>query len=85
MDGLQIMPFVSIINDLYVMPFVSGVRFLTPIDTTNNVITDVATETDRAEFMFLGKEDSPENYKAIDRNTPLPEPIESDVQKTETI
>ena len=67
MDGLQ------------VIPFVSGVRLLTPIDTVNNVITDVATETDRAEFMFLGKEDSPENYKAIDRNTPLPESTESEV------
>lgn len=67
MDGLQ------------VIPFISGIRLLTPIDTENNVITDVATETDRAEFMFLGKEDSPENYKAIDRNTPLPEPKESEV------
>lgn len=67
MDGLQ------------VIPFVSGVRLLTPINTENDVITDVATETDRAEFMFLGKEDSEENYKAIDRNTPLPEPIESEV------
>ena len=67
MDGLQ------------VIPFISGVRLLTPIDTTNNVITDVATETMRAEFMFLGKEDNPENYKAIDRNTPLPEPTESEV------
>ena len=67
MDGLQ------------VIPFISGVRLLTPIDTENNVITDVATETDRAEFMFLGKEDNPENYKAIDRNTPLPEPTESEV------
>lgn len=67
MDGLQI------------IPFVSGVRLLTPIDTENNVITDVATETDRAEFMFLGKEDTPENYKAIDRNTPLPEVSESEV------
>ena len=67
MDGLQI------------IPFVSGVRLLTPLDTENNVITDVATETDRAEFMFLGKEDNPESYKAIDRNTPLPEPIESEV------
>ena len=67
MDGLQI------------IPFVSGVRLLTPLDTENNVITDVATETDRAEFMFLGKEDSPEHYKAIDRNTPLPEPTESEV------
>ena len=61
MDGLQ------------VIPFVSGVRLLTPLDTENNVITDVATETDRAEFMFLGIEDDAENYKAIDRNTPLPD------------
>ena len=67
MDGLQI------------IPFLSGVRLLTPIDTENDVITDVATETDRAEFMFLGKEDNPENYKALDRNTPLPEPTESEV------
>ena len=67
MDGLQI------------IPFNSGVRLLTPIDTVNNVITDVATETDRAEFMFLGKEDNPEKYKSIDRNTPLPEPTESEV------
>ena len=66
-------------NGLQVIPFISGVRLLTPIDTINNVITDVATETDRAEFMFLGKEDNPENYKAIDRNTPLPEPTESEV------
>ena len=67
MDGLQ------------VIPFVSGERLLIPIDTENNVITDVATETDRAEFMLLGKEDNPENYKAIDRNTPLPKPTESEV------
>lgn len=73
MDGLQ------------VIPFVSGVRLLTPIDTKNNVITDVATETDRAEFMFLGKEDSEENYKAIDRNTSLPEPIESEVNIDEKV
>ena len=66
-------------NGLQIIPFNSGVRLLTPIDTENNVITDVATETDRAEFMFLGKEDNPENYKAIDRNTPLPEPTESEV------
>lgn len=67
MDGLQ------------VIPFNSGVRLLIPIDTENNVITDVATETDRAEFMFLGKEDNRENYKAIDRNIPLPESTESEV------
>ncbi|WP_294908048.1 hypothetical protein [uncultured Ruminococcus sp.] len=67
MDGLQI------------IPFVSGIRLLMPIDTENNVITDVATETMRAEFIFLGKEDNPENYKAINRNTPLPTLTESEV------
>ena len=66
-------------NGLQVIPFISGIRLLTPLDTENNVITDVATETVRSEFMFLGKEDNPENYKAIDRNTPLPEPTESEV------
>lgn len=73
-------------DELQIIPFNSGVRLLIPIDTENNVITDVATETDRAEFMFLGKADNPENYKAIDRNTkaidrntPLPESTESEV------
>ena len=28
---------------------------------------------------YLGKEDSEVNYKEIDENTPLPEPIESEV------
>ena len=64
---------------LQVIPFLSGIRLLIPLDTENNVITDIATQTVRAEFMFLGKEDNPENYKAIDRNTPLPESIESEV------
>lgn len=43
------------------------------------VITDIATETMRAKMVYLGKEDSEENYKEIDENTPLPEPIESEV------
>lgn len=72
-------------NGLQIIPFVSGVRLLTPLDTENNVVTDVATETDRAEFMFLGKEDNPENYKVIDRNTPLPEPTESEVNIDEKV
>lgn len=42
------------------------------------VITDVETETMRAPFVYLGKEDSPENYKEIDENTPLPEVEESE-------
>ena len=43
------------------------------------VITDTATETMRAKQLYLGKEDSEENYKEIDENTPLPEPTESEV------
>lgn len=43
------------------------------------VITDVATETMRAKSVYLGKEDSEDNYKEIDENTPLPEPIESEM------
>lgn len=42
------------------------------------VITDIATETMRAKVVYLGKEDSEDNYKEIDENTPLPEPIESE-------
>ena len=36
-------------------------------------ITDKATETMRAKVVYLGVEDSPENYMEIDENTPLPE------------
>ena len=42
------------------------------------VITDTATETMRAKTVYLGKEDSEENYKEIDENTPLPELTESE-------
>ena len=42
------------------------------------VITDIATETMRAETVFLGKGDSEENYKEIDKNTPLPKTTESE-------
>ena len=37
------------------------------------VITDIETETMRSKIVYLGKEDSEENYKEIDENTPLPE------------
>ena len=36
-------------------------------------ITDKATQTMRAEFVFLGKEDSEDNYIEIPADTPLPE------------
>ncbi len=37
------------------------------------VITDKATETMRATEIYLGKEDSEDNYIEIPENTPLPE------------
>lgn len=46
-------------------------RKLTPSE--GMVITDVETETLRSKLVYLGKEDSEENYKEIDENTPLPE------------
>ena len=36
------------------------------------VITDKETETMRAKVVYLGVNDSPDNYKEIDENTPLP-------------
>lgn len=38
------------------------------------VLTDVATETMRAEEIDLGKNDSADNYKDIPEDTPIPEP-----------
>lgn len=37
------------------------------------VITDVATQTMRSKCVYLGSEDSADNYMEIDENTPLPE------------
>ena len=50
----------------------NGLRILLPEDK-NNVITDVDTETMRAQKLYLGKNDSVENYKEIDKDTPLPD------------
>lgn len=36
-------------------------------------ITDKATQTMRAEFVFLGREDTEDNYMEIPADTPLPE------------
>ena len=40
------------------------------------VITDVETERMRSKVIYLGSEDSEENYKEIPENTPLPIPPE---------
>lgn len=41
-------------------------------DDENNVITDIESETLRAEQLYLGIGDSIDNYKEIDKNTPVP-------------
>lgn len=47
------------------------------------VYTDLKTEMMRAKFLFLGIEDSEENYKEIPENTPLPEiDVENDEATT---
>ena len=63
---------------LKMISFPSGIRMVFCEDTTNYVVTDIKTETMRAEFIYLGIEDSIDNYKAIDKNTPVPEQTESE-------
>ncbi|WP_443716153.1 hypothetical protein [Ruminococcus bromii] len=50
----------------------NGLRILMP-ENKNNVITDIDTETMRAQRLYLGKNDSVENYREIDKDTPLPD------------
>ena len=45
------------------------------------ILTDVATETMRAEEIDLGKNDSTENYKDISKDTPIPEPTGDDTEQ----
>lgn len=49
----------------------NGLRLLCA-DDENNVITDIESETLRAESLYLGIGDSVGNYKEIDKNTPIP-------------
>lgn len=51
----------------------NGLRLLCA-DDENNVITDIESETLRAESLYLGISDSIDNYKEIDKNTPIPIP-----------
>lgn len=51
----------------------SGLRLLYANDE-NNVITDTESETLRAEQLYLGIGDSIDNYKEVDKNTPIPIP-----------
>lgn len=40
------------------------------------ILTDKETETMRAEVIYLGKEDSENNYKEIETNIPIEEGVE---------
>ena len=51
----------------------NGLRLLCA-DDENNVITDIESEMLRAEQLYLGIGDSVDNYKEIDKNTPIPMP-----------
>lgn len=44
------------------------------------ILTDKETETMRAEVIYLGKEDSPENYKEIDKDTPIEDEDEATIE-----
>lgn len=55
----------------------NGLRLLCT-DDENNVITDIESETLRAELLYLGIGDSIDNYKEIDKNTPVPIPDPAD-------
>lgn len=51
----------------------NGLKLLC-VDNENHVITDIESETIRAEQLYLGIGDSIDNYKEIDKNTPIPTP-----------
>lgn len=55
----------------------NGLRLLYA-DNDNNVITDIESETLRVEQLYLGIGDSIDNYKEIDKNTPVPIPNPAD-------
>lgn len=55
----------------------NGLRLLCA-DDENNVITDIESETLRTELLYLGIGDSIDNYKEIDKNTPVPIPNPAD-------
>ena len=54
--------------------------FIKLLPDNGMVLTNVATETMRAEEIDLGKNDSADNYKDISEDTPIPEPT-SDVEQ----
>ena len=61
------------------MKIIDEGQFIKLLPDDGMVLTDVATETMRAEEIDLGKNDSADNYK----DTPIPEPTSEVEQKAE--
>ena len=57
--------------------------FIKLLPDEDMILTDKATETMRAEEIYLGKTDSADNYKDIPIDTPIPEPKTETEQKAE--
>ena len=57
--------------------------FIKLLPNEGMILTDVSTETMRAEEIYLGKSDSADNYKDIPIDTPIPEPKTETEQKAE--
>lgn len=53
------------------------------IPSEGMVLTDKLTETIRAEILYLGKEDNPDNYKEIDKDTPIIDEDEATIEDYE--
>ena len=53
------------------------------IPSEGMVLTDKLTETMRAEILYLGKGDNPENYKEIDKDTPIEDEDEATIEDYE--
>jgi len=62
------------------MKIIDEEQFIKLLPDDEMILTDVATETMRAEEIDLGKNDSADNYKDIPEDTPIPEPT-SDVEQ----
>ena len=57
--------------------------FIKLLPNKDMILTDVATETMRAEEICLGKSDSENDYKDTPIDTPIPEPKTDTEQKVE--
>lgn len=65
------------------MQIIDESLFIKLLPDEGMILTDVSTETMRAEEIYLGKTDSADNYKDIPIDTPIPEPKTETEQKAE--